>query len=140
MHKVHVFDQWASQGAGDSVSPPVGDESSPDLIFNLLTEMLDASLHLLTQKAPVELGEILILHESLDKPILELLEIQSTKGPVQVIGAAHRSPRLHPGQLVHRGPRPAADAGLVETGQCLEQRVEQLIEVERRRLDVGTRI
>ncbi len=65
----------------------------------------------------------------------EVVEVELAKRAVEVIGAADRSPRLHPRELLHRHRRESAHLVAVHPRQRVQQHRRQLL--ARHRLTAG---
>ena len=131
MHQVDILDERPSQGARHRITTAIGHESSSNLFLDFLPQTLDPGLHLLAEQTPVEIGQILIIGEGRDQSLLEIGQIKPAQRSVQVVGPADWPAWLHPGQLVDSGTGATPDRLLVETGQRLEERIEETIDIER---------
>ncbi len=103
MHEVDVFGQRLSQRLGHRLDPAVRDQTPPDLGLDLLAELIDAVLVLIGLETLLQRGERLgrLLAGGLHQLFHHRVEVEVPQRAVQVVGAAHRAPRLHPGVPTH---------------------------------------
>ena len=104
VHELDVLRQLGPQAVGHRLRPPVGDQPPADLGLHLLPQPLDPGRQLLPgqplrqfvgEAAPACLDSF--LGELLHEPVEETVEVEGPQRAVEVVGAAHRPARLHPG-------------------------------------------
>ncbi len=130
MHEVDVLGERLADATGERVGAPVRDEPAPDLGLDLLFQLLDPGVVLVLEQAFLEGGELTrpsppehvaarrivgallrpghrgarhrtgLGHE----PGEHAVEVEAAKRPVEVVGAADRTPGLHRRVAGHREP------------------------------------
>ena len=129
VHELDVLGQRLAQRLRHRLGTAVGDEAAADLRLDLAFELVDAILELLALEPFLERRESAVrcvprrLHQLLEQRV----EVEVAQRPVQVVGAADRAARLHPGEALHRlaGHRP--HHRLVTAEQRLHQQLGDLL-------------
>ncbi len=130
MHQVDVLDEGSTQRLGNRLPSPVGHQTAPDLFLDLVPQLLDQCLDLFPQQPLLELGQLLVTGEGRHELGLQLVEVDATQGPIQVVGAANRATRLHPGETVYRLAHAATKGFMVHPRQRLEEGIEEPLLIE----------
>ena len=128
VHQVDILQQRLAKGLGDGLPAAIGNQATPDLITDLLTQLFDSLFEFFTNETLLEIRSVSTLfrvEETFEKPV----DAQLPKGPVQVVGASNRTARLDAGIIVHRLPHQSSHCSQIIREQRLEERLEQLIEI-----------
>ena len=133
VHEVDIFGKGLAQRLGHGLDTAIGHETATDLGLDLLLEAVDTRLELVLLETLLERrewGRCLIpglLQESFE----HVVEIEIPKRAIEVIGATHRSPRLHTGIAGDRLPGERPHHGVVALLQRVEEHLGHLFGRER---------
>ena len=141
VHEIDVLRQRLAQRARHRLGAPVGHQAAADLRLDLLAQALDALLELVALQTLLERRELAgFLASGVHQTLEHGVELEVPQRPVEVVGATHGSPRLHPGEARDGAAGDGAHHRLVAPHQRLEEHLGQLLRRERLHRPAGTRL
>ena len=135
VHEVDVLGQRLAQRARHRLDAPVGHQPTTDLGLDQLPELLQAGLELLALEPVGQrvVGRLVArlalaaLGAAFHHPLGQAVVVELPQRAVQVVGAADRTPRLHPREARHRHRRQLAELLAVHVHQGGEEHLGELL-------------
>jgi hypothetical protein len=128
VHEVDILGERFAQGARHRFHAPIGDEPPPDLGLHELPQRAETfvDVGLLQPLRELVVGDLAGFARCAHEARTEVVEVELTERPVEVVGATDGTPRLHPRERADRGGREPPQLVAVHRLERLKQHRREL--------------